>query len=88
MATVMRLCSDFRKEIYFCAEDLTRFWKTAGVLPVVSKRQHFPCRPDRGAPNGVDDTTRIQPGRFRNPLFTLVVGPATKMGTVRSGSAS
>jgi hypothetical protein len=35
-----RIVSDFRKEIYFCGEGLTRFWKTAGVLPVVSRRQH------------------------------------------------
>src|ERR1044072_5694501 len=29
------------EELYFYAEALTRFWKTAGVLPVVSRRQHL-----------------------------------------------
>jgi hypothetical protein len=34
-----RRASVFRKVIYFCAEGLTRFWKTAGVLPVVARGQ-------------------------------------------------
>jgi hypothetical protein len=37
-------CSDLRKEEYFYANDLTRFWKTAGVLPVVPQEQHTPTR--------------------------------------------
>ena len=32
---------EFRKEIYFYGEVLTRFCKTAGVLPVVSWRQQL-----------------------------------------------
>jgi hypothetical protein len=39
------MVSVFRKEIYFCGEGLTRFCKTAGVLPVVSLGQQLDfCR--------------------------------------------